>query len=311
MNLTDARKADLLLVLVTLLAGIGWIFSKEAVLLMPPLLFMACRFLLAGAILCIAGHRQIARLSLEQLRRAVGVGLVFGVAMSCWISGLFLTENVGEGAFLTSLGVVFVPVIARVVFREAQPMSTWVALPVAISGLALLSLRNGFRPEPGQVLFVLAALIFAFYFTLNTRAANTRIVQRRTGGERRKERVPALALTAIALVTVGGVTLSLSAIRESWLPTVHHFNPMILVWVGLSAILGTAGRFFVQTYAQSLSINSHGVVIMVLEPVWVAIFAAGWFGEIMSGMQAAGCSLIFGALLINRWSAVRKLILRR
>ena len=46
-------KADLLLVAVTLLAGVSWIFSKEAVLLMPPLLFMAQRFLLAGLVLAL------------------------------------------------------------------------------------------------------------------------------------------------------------------------------------------------------------------------------------------------------------------
>ncbi len=39
----------------TLLAGISWIFSKEAVLLMPPLLFMALRFLLAGLVLAGVG----------------------------------------------------------------------------------------------------------------------------------------------------------------------------------------------------------------------------------------------------------------
>lgn len=311
MNLPDSRKADLLMVVVTLLAAISWMFSKEAVLLMPPLLFMAMRFLIAGSILIVAGQHQIRRLTADQFRRAIGVGLVFGIAMSCWITGLFLTENVGEGAFLTSLGVVIVPVIASIAFKEAQPVSTWLALPIAITGLALLSLRNGFRPEPGQLFFVVAACIFALYFTLNTRAANTRIAQRRDGSEARKERVPALALTAIALTTVGLVTLTLSFFREPWSPTFMEFQPMLWLWVLASATIGTAGRFFVQTYAQSLSIHSHGVVILVLEPVWVAIFAAGWFGESMSGVQLGGCSLIFAALLINRWSAVRKLILRR
>lgn len=311
MNLSDARKADLLLVVVTLLAAISWMFSKEAVLLMPPLLFMALRFLLAGSILALSGHKQIRRLSGDQLRRAFGVGLVFGVAMSCWISGLFLTENVGEGAFLTSLGVVFVPVIARIAFKEPQPFSTWLALPIAIAGLALLSLRNGFRPEPGQVFFVMAAMIFALYFTLNTRAANARTFLARDGAEKHKERVPALALTAIALTTVGAVTLALSALREPWTPTFANFDAMLWVWIPASAIIGTAGRFFVQTYAQSLSVNSHSVVIMVLEPVWVALFAAGWFGDTMSGVQLGGCSLIFAALLVNRWSSLRKFLLRR
>ena len=139
--MSDARKSDALLVVVTLLAAISWMFSKEAVLLMPPLLFMAARFLTAGGILALVALPALKRLTFDQARRALGVGLVFGIAMSCWVLGLFYSESLGEGAFLTSLGVVIVPIIARVIFKERQPMSTWLAIPIAVAGLALLSLE--------------------------------------------------------------------------------------------------------------------------------------------------------------------------
>jgi len=308
MPLSNTHKSDLLLVVVTLMAAISWIFSKEAVLLMPPLMFMALRFLLAGSVLAVIAWPSLKRLSLDQFKRSAGVGLVFGVAMSFWVMGLFHVTHIGEGAFLTSLGVVIVPVIARVIFQEAQPLSTWFAIPVAVGGLALLSLKNGFRPEIGQVFFVVAAFIFALYFTLNTRAANQRTVINRRGETVEKHRVPALPLTAIALLTVGTVTLTESALLEPWAPTLDNFSGMLALWVGASAIVGTAGRFLLQTYAQSLATHSHGVVILVLEPVWVALFAAGWFSESMSAIQLAGCGLIFLALLINRWGVISKAV---
>jgi drug/metabolite transporter (DMT)-like permease len=306
--MSDAHKSDLLLVVVTLLAAISWMFSKEAVLMMPPLMFMAARFLIAGGVLAVIALPALRRLDADQVKRSMGVGLVFGIAMSCWILGLFHGDSMGEGAFLTSLGVVIVPIIARVVFGESQPLSTWLAIPIAVAGLALLSLENGFRPEPGQLYFVVAAFIFALYFTLNTRAANQRTVTNKQGETIEKRKVPALPLTALALLTVGLVTLVESAISEPWAPTLNNPPPILLVWVVASAIVGTAGRFLLQTYAQSLSVNSHGVVILVLEPVWVALFAAAWFGETMSALQLAGCGLIFTALLVNRWSALRRAI---
>lgn len=308
MPLSNARKSDLLLVVVTLMAAISWIFSKEAVLLMPPLLFMAMRFLLAGSVLAFIARRPLRRLNADQFRRSVGVGLVFGIAMSFWVMGLFHATHVGEGAFLTSLGVVVVPVLARFIFREEQPVSTWFAIPVAVSGLALLSLKNGFRPEIGQLFFVVAACIFALFFTLNTRAANQRTVVNRLGETIEKQRVPALPLTSIALLIVGTVTLVESAFLEPWTPTLNNFSGILAMWIIASAVVGTAGRFLLQTYAQSLSTHSHGVVIMVLEPVWVALFAAGWFSESMSGPQMAGCGLIFLALLINRWGVISKAV---
>ncbi|MBZ0333711.1 DMT family transporter [Marinobacter sp. AL4B] len=306
--MSDAHKSDLLLVVVTLLAAVGWIFSKEAVLMMPPLLFMAVRFLIAGGVLFLLALPSLRRLSLDQIQRSIGVGAVFGIAMTCWIMGLFHGDSMGEGAFLTSLGVVIVPILARLLFGETQPISTWIAIPIAVSGLALLSLENGFRPDPGQLYFVMAAFIFALYFTLNTRTANQRTVVNKHGETIEKKKVPALPLTAMALLTVGVVTLAESAITEPWATTFANPPPILYVWVLASAIIATAGRFLLQTYAQSLSAHSHGVVILILEPVWVALFAAVWFNESMALLQIGGCALIFAALLVNRWNALLRAI---
>lgn len=307
MPLSDTSKSDLLLLVVTFMAAISWMFSREAVSLMPPLLFIATRFLLGGVLLGVIALNRMRQLTLPQVLRAARVGLVFGAAMSCWVTGLHQIDHVGEGAFLTSLAVVLVPVMARLLFAEPQPGSTWLALPVAIFGLALLSLENGFRPEPAQLFFVTAATLFALYFNLNTHAANARTVTDADGTEHR-EQIPAIVLTSVVLVTVGLFAGTASFILEPWVPTFTGLTPVLAGWVLAATLVGTAGRFLVQTYAQSLSAHSHGVVILVLEPVWVALIAALWFGESMAGSQLAGCLLIFAALVINRAGALRRMV---
>ena len=308
MGVVNSGKSELLLVAVTLLAGVSWMFSKEAVLLMPPLLFMALRFALAGLVLGLAGWRQLRRMSRDKYWRSFKVGVVFGLAMSFWIMGLSFGSHVGEGAFLTSLGVVLVPVVARLVFKETPPASTWVALPVAASGLALLSLDGGFQAELGQLFYIASACVFALFFTLNSRAANDAVVRAANGEQMRRERVPAVALTTVVLFTVGLVTACGSLLLEDWPTAIANFTPVMLGWVVASATVGTAMRFFVQTYAQSLTVHSHGVVIMVLEPMWTALFALFWFGESMSAVQISGCLMIFLSLMVNRWSSVRRLL---
>lgn len=304
MHLSDASRSDLLLLVVTLLAAISWMFSREAIFLMPPLLFVATRFLLAGLVLCLIGQQHLRQLTARDFFRSIRIGMVFGAGMCCWIMGLKHASHVGEGAFLTCLSAIMVPVISRLFFREAQPASTWLAIPVAVTGLALLSLRNGFRPETGQIFFVLAATIFALYFILNTRAANVASRTDVNGNTVIQGRIPVIVLTALALLTVGTVGLMLSWLLEDWELTQGVLSMDLVGWVLASALIGTAARFFVQTYAQSLSPHSHGVVILILEPVWVAIIAALWFGETMTGIQFTGCMVIFLALLINRWRLV-------
>lgn len=286
-NAANALRADLILLVVTLLAAISWMFSKEALHEFPPLLFMGCRFLLAGLLLAVPGRRALVRLRAHEWRASALVGLVFGVAMSFWIMGLFNAHTLGEGAFITSLSVVLVPLLSWLMFRDRPAATLWIALPLAITGLALLALRHGFNPDPGQLYFFAAALLLSLTFILNGRAA---------------ARISALALSAIQLALVGLVALSLSLLLEDW---PQQVSGSMLLWLGLSITVGTAARFLLQTYAQGLTSPSHAAVIMILEPVWTAVIAAFWFSERMEVAQILGCSLILAALLVNRWSAIK------
>lgn len=275
-------RADLVLVLVTLLAAAGWLFSKEALAGLPPLLFMGLRFLAGGSLLLLPSLRAMARFSKEQWRASMLVGMLMGSAMSIWIFGLAHTSSLGEGAFITSLAVVIVPLVNWFIFKEKLSKAAWIALPLAILGMALLSLRHGFTLEQSQVYFFCAALLLSVTFILNSRAA---------------AKTPALALSTIQLLWVGVICLSLSFFLETWPSQV---DSSIWGWLFLSFTLATAARFSLQTYAQGISPTSHAAVIMILEPVWTAIFAAIWFAERMSFAQFLGCAFIALALLVNR-----------
>lgn len=307
-----ATQSDLLLIGVTLLAAVSWMFSKEAIALMPPLLFMGLRFLLASAFLACIGAKQLRQLTREHMMRSARVGVVFGVAMLFWVLGLAHSESMGEGAFLTSLGVLLVPIVGRLFFAESIPRSTWLAMPVALLGVALLSLAHGFAVSAGQLFYLIAALGLAMFFTLNTRAA-TLSVRKASSRQAALElsAVHPLALTVIALAAVGLVTLCASLTLESWQGGAVRWSPVLWGWLLASAVVGTAARFWLQTYAQSLTTQTSGAVMLILEPIWVALFAAFWFAETLVLLQWLGCLLIFFALLVNRWPLLRSIMTRR
>lgn len=282
-------RADLLLLLVTLLAAAGWIFSKEALAGLPPLLFIGVRFLLAGMLLAVFGWRQLVLLPGCGWLRSLLVGALFAVAMGFWIMGLASAKHLGEGAFISSLGIVLVPVLARFLFGDTPPRSTWVAIPMALLGFACLSLEHGFRVEPGQWWFFAAALAFALVFVTNSHVVR---------------QVPVLALGTVQLTMVAVLILPLSWTFEAWPDRVA--TP-VLGWALASALLGTTARFIVQLHAQGMTTPSHAAVILMLEPMWTAIVAAWWFGESMSMLQFLGCGLIFLALVVSRWSWIRGL----
>lgn len=286
-------RADLLLLLVTLLAASGWIFSKEALNGMPPLLFIGSRFLLAGLILAAFAMPVLRRLSRGDLILGAGVGLLFSAALTFWIFGLHHSDHLGESAFINSLGILLVPVVARLLFGDRPPRTTWIALPIALVGFGLLSLNAGFRVEPSQWLIAGAAVLFSLLINTNSRVVH---------------RLPALPLTVLQLITVGIVLSLVSLAVEPW-PT--YLSGTTLGWLAASVLLASTLRFFLQVHAQGLTTPSHAAVILMLEAVWTALLAAAWYRETMTALQFAGCALIFAALLINRWYWVRRLFTRR
>ncbi|MCH8553324.1 MAG: DMT family transporter [Natronospirillum sp.] len=193
----SALKSDVWLILVTLFAGFGWVFSAEALVGMTPLLFIGTRFLLAGFILIGFGWGALHKLSRQDWRHALLTGAVMGLALSCWIMGLALADNMGIGAFIASLAVVFVPIVGKLLFGASTSLSTWVAIAVALVGLAFLRLEEGLSLSASDAFFLMAALGFSVHFNLNTRFASS---------------IPALPLTALQLL---GCCLIFSALLVS------------------------------------------------------------------------------------------------
>lgn len=279
-------KADLLLLAATLSAAAGWIFSREALNGFAPLSFMALRFSLAGLILALWGWRYLARFSRQEWRHAMVIGSLFGVAMVFWVIGLNTTEHVGVGAFLCSLGLVAVPLLTRLLGERAG-LSVYLAMPVAVAGLACLSLDSHFQLGRAELCFLMAAFFLALMFILNSHAA---------------ARIPALPLTAVQLLVTGAITGLGALLVEPW----SYSQPLgIWGWFLASLIIATCLRFFIQTKAQGMAPPSHSAIIMTLEPVWTALLAALWLGERMSTLQITGCALIFAAMLVNRGPALR------
>jgi drug/metabolite transporter (DMT)-like permease len=279
------HKADLILLVVTLIAAAGWIFSREALVGFKPLTFMGARFLLAGIILSLFAMKALRQISRSQLRNALLVGLMFSFAMVLWIEGLYHSKHLGIGAFIFSLGVLLTPVMAWF-FKDKPPFRVWAALPLGGLGLYLLSAGEDFHFATGEYLFIASAVSIALYINVTTRVV---------------AKVPPLLLTTIQLTTVGVVLLLLAYFYEGieWPTDINLWG-----WFAASVLLATSLRFLLQMRAHSLAPASHTAVFLTLEPVWVALLGAWWLQEQMSILQMSGCILIFVSILLTRLPAL-------
>lgn len=275
---------SVVLILVTLIAAIGWLFTKQSLAELPTFAFLGGRFLIASAILFAFCWRDFAPIPVPLLLRGVLVGCAMGMGMMLWICAISTSQQLGVGAFITSLSVVFSPLLARLVFAELFSRATWVAMPIACAGLGMLSLNGGLSLALDQLLFLGAALMLSVHFILNTRFAR---------------QLPPLVLTCIQLAVVGCIAMTASVFTESW-PPVASISPAIWGWFIASIVIATSLRYLLQTWSQGRMSTASAALIMVLEPIWVALISSSWLGEQMAPMQLLGCGFIFLALVTQR-----------
>ncbi len=276
--MTRQRQADVLLLTTTVIAALGWIFSREAIAGMPPFLFVAVRFALAALIL-LPFSRGV-RIARHQWRGTLISGALFATHMCLWIHSLSTTRTLGEGAFIVSLSMLFVPLTAWVMTKTRPPRVYWECLPIAVAGLALLSLQAPVEFHPSQGWWLLTALAQSVWFVYTSQHAPG---------------VPVIPLTAVQLATTAVVALALSAATESWsqpvgLPTIG--------WLLASALIATSLRFAIQIRGQKYAAVASAAFIMMLEPVTTAVAAALWFGEQLPAQKILGGALI---LLAQFW----------
>ncbi|CAM3621479.1 DMT family transporter [Parendozoicomonas haliclonae] len=279
----ESTVASLVLVLVTLLAAMGWIFSKETIAGLPPLLFIGLRFLLSSALIAPFCRNSLKRMNGRHLALSIRIGLAQSVALMVWIMAISNSSSLGEGAFIASTAMILVPLLGRILYSERIPRPTLLALPVTIAGLALLSLRASWQFEISQALYLIAAFGIALQFVFTSRDGRS---------------IPSNALTFVQFSTVAVCCLLASAAMEEWDLTNVPMN--IWLWFLASAVIATAVRYFLLVWCQKRLDSGPAAVIMTLEPLWTALMSAFWLSESLTSLQTVGCGLIMAALFIAR-----------
>lgn len=280
-------RSEPILIITTLLAAAGWIFSKEAIQELPPFGFIGIRFIFASLCLLPFCFNAFKKAHWQDCIRAMSVGITLAWAIFCWIYAVSISDTIGEGAFIMSLSMLFVPLLAWPLFGSKPPRAFWYSLPIAFSGLFLLSWSGTWHIDPSQIWFVAAAIGLAVHFNLNSKYST---------------RLPTILLTTLQLFTVGCLGVVLSFFLETW---PQEVSLITWKWVVLSILLATSLRYLIQTIGQKRVNPTSAAVLMLLEPIWTMMLSVWVYNESMPLNKIIGCSVLLLSLLFYRFSQVK------
>ena len=248
--------------------------------------FLSVRFAMAAVVLWAISPRAVSRLSRDELKHGILLGLVYGVAQVLQTTGLERTPATVSG-FVTGMYVVATPIFAAVLLHERITRTIWVAVVISTIGLAFLSL-SGFAVSFGVVIIFVSALLYALHiiglglWSRDTNAFGLAVVQ-----------TVVIAIVCTVITAPNGIETPVSV--EGWTALIY-----MAVVSGALAMLG-------QTWAQAHMSSARAAIIMTMEPVWAAFFAVLFGGESLTGRMLVGGCLVLAAMYIVELAPRRKI----
>ena len=242
--------------------------------------YLTWRFALATAVLAALRPRGVVAMPTALRRKALLLGLVFGVANLLLTVGLTSTSASVSG-FLTATYVIFTPLLTAALFREHLRRQVWTATAVAAVGLAVLSTHGGggTGSTTGAALTLAGAALFAVHIVGLGAWSHPRYAV-----EMAVYQAGMTALVSAVAAIPGGIEVPRTSADRFGL-------------IYMAVVVG-ALTMLVQTWAQSRIHPARAAIVMTFEPVWAAGFAICLGGEQLTGQMLAGGVLVLGAMYL-------------
>ena len=281
------------LILVTAVWGVTFVQVKDAVELYPLLAFLAVRYAIATVALAPPALRRVRTLGRDGLVAGGILGVLIALGIGLQTAGLERTTVTNTG-FITGLYVLFTPLLGLALFRTRIPRELWLAVGLAIVGLAMLS----GVPESsatGDLLVLASAVAQALQIVMVERYAN-------------RYDVFALVFVEVAVACVVFLALAV-ALGDLSVPRGATVWAALLV-TGLFAV---AFAYLVQVWAQRRVSATRIAIVFSLETVFAGLFGYLLAGDRIGALGLAGCAVIFGGIVLAEPAAastLRRLVRR-
>ncbi len=280
-------KADLTLLLVSIIWGSAFVAQRVAGQMGSVYLFNGARYLLAALVVLPLALR-VGRASnmkpaypRDQYKWMLIAGFLLFLGSALQQAGMIYT-TAGNAGFITSLYVVLVPFALLIVWGEKPHWLSVVAVILAGVGAFLLSTGGRFEVRAGDALELVGALFWTFHVIILGKYAS---------------KFEAMSFSVGQLFICAILNLGVGAFVESSL----QFSWPLFGAIAYTAFFSLGLCYTLQVWAQQHTPPADAALILSLESVFAVI--SGWLllNERLVLIQILGCVLIFIAVVASQF----------
>ena len=209
---------------------------------------------------------------------AIFVGIALFLGATFQQLGINITKSPSKSGFISSLYIMFVPIIGYVIKKKPKPI-IWLFLSIAIIGSYLISVTGDFTLELGDLLTLICAVMFAVQIVL------VDIIN---------PHIDSIKLSAMQFIVAGILSIIFMLFTEE-----VNFNNIYkaLPAIMYAAIFSGCIAFTLQIVGQKYTESTLASMIMSLESVFALLGGVIVLKEDLTLRLIIGCCLIFIAII--------------
>lgn len=271
------------LIVCTMIWGLAFVAQKKASENVTAIFLTGIRFLIAGIIIIpvalIFYKKDKNKDKYFSIKKTIIIGIFTGLALgtATVIQQLGIERtSTGKAGFLTAMYIVLVPIFTFIIFRKKITYMQIVGIIVAVVGVGLLSLKNDFTINLGDLLCMLGAIFFT---------VEIMIVDHYQG------KVNAFILSASCFLTIGIIASLVAIPVEGSKFEIANVGkaivPILFLGIGSSCIAYT-----LQNLGQQRIDGTPASLLMSLESVFALFFGIIIMGDRLNVKEWIGCVLL-------------------
>lgn len=236
------------------------------------------RFTIATFIMLIISSMRISRLNRQTIKRGATVGLALGFTNLVFVFGISGT-TISRAGILNNLFVLFIPLLAKLFWRDRIGGANIVGIILSVFGIGLLAAGGG-GFNTGDLVSTLCAFCIAVHILTVSKVL--------TGDDD----IYLISLVQFAVVAIMSGTLALSVDHPDYILSRTAFGTVVYC-----AVFPTVLCFTLQNAFQRYTTATRAGLIYTLDPVWSLM--AGFFvlNERLTNKEWLGSALLFVAVL--------------
>lgn len=304
-NMNHKLKYNFLLMLAALIWGSAFVAQSVGMDYLGPFTFNSVRSFMGSLVLLpviwfmdrqknsgeeAQDGRNAAEAKQQEKKALITGGLCCGVILTVSTSlqqiGLVYT-TAGKAGFITALYILIVPLLGLFLGKKVGG-KTWIGVVLAVVGMYLLCIKEGFSISYGDFMVLLCAFVFSLHILTVDYFS---------------PRVDGVRLSCIQFFVCGCLCSVPMVLFEH--PEIHQ---ILQAWLPLAyaGVLSSGVAYTLQIITQKHLNPTVASLLMSLESVFAAL--TGWLilNERLSPKELLGCVLVFAAIILAQLPESKK-----